>query len=121
MEIYMCKLKLKSQYTLIKNRKIHPAAPIVIIGSALEEFLRNWAEDENLIADTSKASIDAYAKLLKEKELLTKQDIKDITSWAGIRNDAAHGNWEDVNDKKTVKLMLEGVNHFMRKNSPDNY
>lgn len=107
--------------SLLKNNKIHPAAPIVIIGAALEEFLRNWVEDENLIADTSRATIDTYAKLLKENEFLTKQDIKDITSWAGIRNDAAHGKWEEVNDKKRVKLMLEGVNHFMRKNSPDNY
>jgi len=112
---------LEQAEQLLKDKKIHPAAPAVIIGAALEEFLRNWAEDLNLIADTSKSTIDTYSKLLKQEDLLTKQDMKDITSWAGIRNDAAHGNWEEVNDIKRIKIMLEGVNHFMRKYSPDNY
>ena len=43
------------------------------------------------------------------------QDIKDITAWAGLRNDAAHGEWEEVKDRSKISLMLEGVNLFMRK------
>ena len=41
-------------------------------------------------------------------------DIKDITSWAGIRNHAAHGEWDHVSDRARVRLMLEGINLFMR-------
>jgi hypothetical protein len=41
--------------------------------------------------------------------------VKDITSWGGLRNHAAHGEWDEVSDKKRVGLMLEGVNLFMRK------
>lgn len=107
--------------SLLQDKKIHPVAPAVIIGASLEEFLRNWAEDEGLIVDTSKSGIDTYSKLLHEKELLTKQDIKDITSWAGTRNAAAHGNWDEVSDRSRIKIMLEGVNYFMQKHTPSEY
>ncbi len=50
--------------------------------------------------------------------MLTKQDGKDITAWAGTRNHAAHGEWDDVADKNRVSLMLEGANLFMRKYCP---
>lgn len=38
--------------------------------------------------------------------LISKQDVKDINSWAGLRNHAA---WDEVSDKKRVSLMLAGV------------
>jgi hypothetical protein len=47
--------------------------------------------------------------------LISKQDAKDILSWGGLRNHAAHGEWDQVSDKQRVQLMLEGVNLFMRK------
>lgn len=43
--------------------------------------------------------------------------MKDITSWIGTRNDAAHGNWNYVEDRNRIKLMLEDVNLFLRKYS----
>jgi hypothetical protein len=55
-------------------------------------------------------------KMLYEAELITKQDLKDITSWGGIRNDAAHGNWDAVASREKVAIMLEGVNLFLRQN-----
>ena len=62
----------------------------------------------------SKPGIDAYAKALRTADLITKQDMKDVTSWAGTRNHAAHGEWDEVNDRSRMRLMLEGVNLFMR-------
>jgi hypothetical protein len=100
---------------LLDSRDIHPVAPTVIIGAALEEFLRNWIEAEELNIENQKPGIDAYAKALRENDLITKQDYKDITSWAGLRNHAAHGEWAEVSEKARVSLMLEGVNLFMRK------
>ena len=50
-----------------------------------------------------------------DENIITKHDIKDITSWAGIRNDATHGNFEEVNDRKRILNAIEGVNLFMRK------
>lgn len=97
---------------LLSNTKVHPAGPTVLIGASLEEFLRGWCNEENLDFQTS--TIDGYTKALRDQELISKQDMKDITAWAGMRNDAAHGHWEQVNDKKRIKIMLESVNLFIK-------
>jgi hypothetical protein len=106
---------LEQAESLLNEKNVHPAAPAVIIGASLEEFLRNWLEDEGTDLTTIKNSLDAYSTELKKLEKITKQDVKDIVSWGGTRNDAAHGHWENVADKNRIKLMLEGVNLFMRK------
>ena len=106
---------LEQAQEILNDEKYHPAAAAILIGATLEEFLRNWVEDEKLDISGKKQSIDCYSKVLKEKELIDKQDLKDIISWAGIRNDAAHGHWENLNDRKRIILMIEGVNYFMRR------
>lgn len=108
---------LEQAESLLNDKKVHPAAPAVIIGASLEEFLRNWLEEEGVDLLNIKNSLDSYTKELKRLEKITKQDVKDITSWGGTRNDAAHGHWENVKDRNRIKLMLEGVNLFMRKYS----
>jgi len=106
---------LEQAHTLLETPKVHPAAPAVIIGSTLEEFMRTWVEEEGLSLGGKNPSIDSYAKVLREAELISKQDIKDITSWAGIRNHASHGEWDELGDRARVRLMLDGVNLFMRR------
>ena len=108
---------LEQAEKLLNDKKVHTAAPAVIIGASLEEFLRNWLEDNGFDMATIKNSLDAYSTELRRQEKITKQDLKDIVSWGGTRNDAAHGHWESVKDRKRIKLMLEGVNLFMRKYS----
>lgn len=105
---------LEQAQDILRDNKLHPAAACVIIGAGLEEFLRTWVEQEKLMNTSTKKSIDSYAKILKEAELLNKQDHKDIISWAGLRNSASHGQWHEVEDKNKVELMLQGVNLFMR-------
>lgn len=100
---------------LLDTKGVHAAAPCVLIGASLEEFLRNWVEEAGLSVGQAKPSLDSLSKTLKNEELLTKQDMKDIASWGGLRNHAAHGEWDEVNDKRRIALMLEGVNLFMRK------
>ncbi len=106
---------LEQANTLIEAKGVHPAAPIVITGAALEEFLRTWAESLSLSIGKQKPGLDTYAKALRENDFIAKQDIKDITCWSGLRNHAAHGEWDEVSDKKQASLMLDGVNLFMRK------
>lgn len=108
---------LEMAQTLLATKGIHPAAPAVIIGASLEEFLRTWVESESLPMGGRKPAMESYSQVLREADLITKQDGKDITSWAGVRNHAAHGEWADVGGNERVSLMLEGVNLFMRKYS----
>lgn len=108
---------LEQAQQLLSTNGVHPAAPVVLIGASLEEFLRTWIEEAAVSLGNRRPSIDAYASALREAELITKQDIKDITSWAGARNHAAHGEWDEVGEAARVRLMLEGVNLFMRKYS----
>ena len=108
---------LEQAQGLLDTRGVHPAAPAVLVGATLEEFLRTWVEAEGLSLGNKKPGLDAYAKTLREAEMISKQDAKDITSWAGIRNHAAHGEWAEVSDKQRIALMLEGVNLFMRRYS----
>lgn len=84
------------------------------MGATLEELLKKIASENNIEID-EKSSIDAVSKKLYEVDIVTKQDVKDITSWAGIRNDATHGNFDVVNDRKRILNAIEGVNLFMRK------
>lgn len=106
---------LEQSQTLLDTRGVHPAAPAMLIGAALEEFLRNWVEDCGLSLGNRKPSLDAYCGLLRGQDLISKQDSKDITAWAGVRNHAAHGEWSEVGDMQRIRLMLEGVNLFMRR------
>jgi hypothetical protein len=106
---------LEQAKSLIDDEKVHPGAAAVLVGATLEEFLRTWVKEKSLSLGSRKPSIDAYANCLRSENLITKQDTKEITSWAGIRNHAAHGEWDQVADRKKVSLVMEGVNLFMQK------
>ena len=82
---------------------LYNAATRAPIRAALEEFLRTWIEQENLMMAQTKKSIDSYAKILKEADLINKQDHKDIISWAGLRNSASHEYWQDVEDRNKIE------------------
>ena len=108
---------LEMANSLLETQGVHPAAPAVLIGATLEEFLRTWVETESLSLQNKKPGMETYSQVLREANLITKQDGKDITSWAGIRNHAAHGEWSEVSDKNKISIMLQGINLFMRKYS----
>ena len=109
---------LEMAAALLDSKEVHPATAAVLVGASLEEFLRNWVEAEKLSLAGKKPGLESYSQLLREADLITKQDGKDITSWAGLRNHAAHGEWHEVAEKGRISLMLEGVNLFMRKYTP---
>lgn len=100
---------------LLGEKGIHPAAPAMLIGASLEEFLRTWSERAGLSLGNRKPGLASFAQILKEADLINKQDAKDIESWGGLRNHAAHGEWDDVADPQRIRLMLAGVNLFMRR------
>ena len=100
---------------LLDEKAVHPGAAAMLIGATLEEYLRVWVERLGLELGTQKPGIDTYARLLRAEDVIGKQHFKDITAWAGLRNDAAHGNWEAVEDRQRIQIMLEGVRLFMQK------
>jgi hypothetical protein len=108
---------LEQSRDLLEAKGVHPAAPIVLAGATLEEFLRNWIEAEGISLGQRKPSINGYAEALLSEEKITKQDHKDIIAWAGLRNHAAHGHWEEVSEKQRAAIMLDGINLFLRKYS----
>jgi hypothetical protein len=108
---------LEQAGNILNTKGLHPAAACIIIGASLEEFLRTWIESEKISLGSSKPSLDSYAKALREQNLISKQDYKDITSWAGLRNHAAHGEWEFVSDKEKIEIMFHAVNLFIRQQS----
>lgn len=97
---------------MIEDKRTHPAAPIVLAGAALEEALRSLViQHQSTIA--GKPGLTAYAVALKSASLLTTQDVKDITSWAGQRNEAAHGDFTNLSLER-AQIMVDGINLFMR-------
>ena len=97
---------------LLKEGYKDPAA--VIIGSVLEDTLRKLAMANNIPTSNEKgklltmepinvelAKIDVYNQLVK----------KQITSWADLRNNAAHAHYDQY-DKKQVEQMLYFVQTF---------
>ena len=97
---------------LLEDVETHVAAPISLAGAALEEFLRSmhFGCSEPIAGNPG---IAAYASALRKAGLLTKQDEKDITSWAGQRNEAAHGRFDELS-RERARLMADGINLFMR-------
>ena len=96
---------------LNSDRGVHPAAPIVLAGAALETALRGAVNQFDL-SIPGNPGITAYSKALRSAEVLTKQDMKDIEQMAGLRNAAAHGEFESLS-KERAGLMEQQVNMFL--------
>jgi hypothetical protein len=96
---------------LNSDKTVHPAAPIVLAGGALETALRGAVEEKGLTL-SEKPSISAYARLLYKNNLLGKQDLKDVEQLAGMRNDAAHGDFDALSRERSG-LMEQQVNLFL--------
>ena len=97
---------------MLDDKRTHPAAPIVLAGAALEEALRSLVI-QNRATIVGKPGLNAYAAALKSASVLTTQDVKDITSWAGQRNEAAHGDFANLSPER-AQIMVDGINLFMR-------
>jgi hypothetical protein len=97
---------------LLDDSKVYPAAPIMLAGAALEELLRSLVITHNAKVK-GKPGLQAYSEALRTAGVLTPQDVKDVTSWAGVRNEAAHGQFADLSRQRAA-LMADGVNLFMR-------
>lgn len=85
-----------------------PAA--VIAGGVLEEHLRKLCGKHSLTV-SAKPKLDTMNADLAKAGAYNKNVQKQITAWAGLRNDAAHGNYSNYG-KDEIKLMVAGIRDF---------
>lgn len=94
---------------LVADRSVHPAAPIVLAGAALEMTLRSALESLGL-DEPAEPSLQAYAVVLRDAGVLNRQDMKDITQIGGVRNlAAAHGSFDEISHER-AGLLEQQVN-----------
>lgn len=98
-----------------------PAA--VMIGSVLEEHLRQLCAKSSIEVDEerdgkvlSKKADRLNADLVKAN-VYTKLDQKQITAWLDLRNNAAHGKYDEYTHEQ-VAQFLSGVLGFMIRVAP---
>lgn len=98
---------------LLEDRNVHPAAPIVLCGAALEIALRGAAEAFGVVV-TERPTLSALTTALRQAALLTKQDVKDLEQCGGVRNLAAHGDFTDLSPER-AGLMEQQTNLLLRR------
>lgn len=83
-------------------------AACIVVGVALETTLKRLCDREGI----PHGKLDKMNADLAKKGFYNVSMQKQITAWAGLRNDAAHGNWNayTIDD---VKDMHKGVNRFI--------
>lgn len=103
-------------YLLTENYK---DAAAVMIGSTLEEHLRQLCQNAKIPLDSAKPSGEKIAKKadtlnadLAKQSVYSHLDQKNITAWLDLRNKAAHGKYSEYT-KEQVQLMYQGVLDFM--------
>lgn len=93
----------------------------VLAGSTLEEHLRKLCEKHNIntqIISEGKKKPKKASQLnndIYQKKITKKGELKQIIAWLDIRNNAAHGNYNEYN-KNDVDLMIKGMRIFISKN-----
>jgi hypothetical protein len=89
-------------------------ASAVIIGSVLEEHLRKLAGRNrvSIAAGASYKRADTINADLVKAGAYNKLEQKNVTAWLGLRNDAAHGKYDNY-DHRQVELLLTSVREFL--------
>lgn len=93
-----------------------PAA--VMIGSVLEENLRQLCAANKIDTELEKDGVffpkkaDRLNSDLAKSEAYTKLDQKSVTAWLDLRNNAAHGKYNEYT-KEQVNFMFHGVTEFL--------
>ena len=96
-------------------------AAAVIIGSVLEEHLRQLASKNKIDITFEKdgelipKKVDRINNDLAASVVYNKLDQKNITAWLDLRNKAAHGKYTEY-EIGQVRIMFSGVSDFISRN-----
>ncbi len=89
----------------------------VVAGVALESHLRKLAEKNQIpiTSDNGKyVKADSLNGDLLKNQVIDKTMNKSITSWLGLRNDAAHPDANQINERM-IDPMIAGIKVFIEK------
>lgn len=88
-----------------------PAA--VVAGSVLEQHLRKLCGRVGIptLLNGALKKADLMNSELAAKFVYHKLDQKSVTSWLGLRNDAAHGHYDRYNADQ-VRILILGIRDF---------
>jgi hypothetical protein len=89
-------------------------AAAVIAGSTLESHLRQMCQKAGvpIEADGKPKKADTMNADLYKATAYTSMQHKSITAWLGLRNNAAHGKYNEY-AKPEVALFIAGIREFM--------
>jgi hypothetical protein len=93
------------------KKKGYYQAAAVITGCVLEDGLRKLC-DRNSVTLPPKATIEPINVELAKAGVYNKLIQKKVTALADLRNKAAHGEWNEFNEKD-VEDMIRDVRRFM--------
>lgn len=89
----------------------------VLAGGVLEEQLRKLCQANSI--SVTKGSLPKKADSLNADlagaNVYSKLDQKSVTAWLGLRNNAAHGKYNEYSIEQ-VALMVQGVRDFIARN-----
>jgi hypothetical protein len=92
-------------------------AAAVIAGTSLEVLLKSLATKHGvslLAPNGSSKKTDTLNADLKKASVYNALEQKQVTAWLGIRNSAAHGDYDDY-DETAVNGLINGVRNFAAK------
>jgi hypothetical protein len=105
-----------AKYFLDENYK---DASAVMLGSVLEENLRQIAKKNNIEitytnnnGDIKPKKADTINAAFAKAGIYNLLDQKQVTAWLDLRNKAAHGEYEKY-EKSQVELMYQGILSFI--------
>ncbi len=90
----------------------------VIAGSALESHLRNLSGKNEIDVTFEKDGTEIPKKAdrlnshLAKQSVYSKLDQKNVTAWLDLRNNAAHGHYDEYAQAQ-VTLLIDGVADFI--------
>ena len=92
-------------------------AAAVISGSTLEAHIKQLCVKYSVSTQSNgkPKKADTLNSDLVKASAYSKLDQKNVTAWLGLRNDAAHGNYNEY-DKQQVKLLINSIRDFITRN-----
>lgn len=106
-----------SNHLLSENYK---DAAAVMLGSTLEEHIRQLCIKNNIVVDDPRTGRPKKADLLNSEltnsMVYNKLDQKNVTAWLDLRNKAAHGKYGEYSQQQ-VELMAKSIVEFMTRNN----